>query len=87
MVTEEQAQIQIKERFWCFKNRLVDISPEYHSTFDHIVSEANSGGFLWDVLELADIHLKSDIKLKGGIHKLDSEDYMEALIFGYKCHT
>jgi hypothetical protein len=85
MITQEQAQIQIKERFWIFKNRLVDTSPEYHSTFDNIISVSNSKGFLWEVLELADMHLKADIELRGGEKNLNSTDYLEALMYGYRC--
>lgn len=85
MITQEQAEIQIKERFWVFKNRLVDISPEYHSIFDSVVSKSNSKGLLWEVFELADMHLKTDAELRGGNSNLNSSDYLEALMYGYKC--
>lgn len=85
MITQEQAEVQIKKRFWTFKNRLVDVSPEYHSVFDNVVSKSNSVGLLWEVFELADMHLKADIEMLGGEDNLNSTDYLEALMYGYRC--
>jgi hypothetical protein len=85
MITQEQAHILIKERFWAFKNRLVDVSPEYHLVFDNIVSMSNYKEILWEVFELADMHLKTDIELKGGEDYLSSTDYLDALMYGYTC--
>jgi len=85
MISQEEAKIKIKERFWTFKNKLVDVCPEYHLVFDNVVSTSNSKGFLWEVLELADMHLKADIELRGGEKNLNSTDYLEALMYGYRC--
>jgi hypothetical protein len=83
-MNQEEAREQIKKRFWNFKNRLVDVNPEYHLIFDNVIANSNSNGCLWEVLELADMHLDADIKLKGGEAYLNSTDYLNALLYGYR---
>lgn len=78
----QQAKVNIKNWFWSFKEKLVDEYPEYHSSFDKIVSVANRNEVVYEVFEFANRHLEVDAELKGGIDNLSPTDYMNALEYG-----
>jgi hypothetical protein len=78
-MNQEQAELLITERFYTFKNKLVDEYPEYKESFETIISDAYDNNCLWHLLEKADNNLKELIKNKGGIDNLLGKDYYNAL--------
>jgi hypothetical protein len=82
-MTQQTAEKTIRNWFWTFKEKLVDEYPEYHSSFDLIISKSSDYGLLWEVLEFAYRYLEVDVELKGGLDNLNATDYMAALDYGY----
>lgn len=74
-----EARKIITERFYLFKNKLVDEYPEYRKNFDDVISDAYDKDLLWNLLESAENKLKYIIDKKGGVNNLLGSDYYKAL--------
>lgn len=82
-MTNEVAESKLQTWFWFFENKMCDEFPEYHGTFDYVVSNAYDAGVLYEVMEFAYRHLEVDSELKGGWDNLNINDYMNAIDYGY----
>lgn len=81
-MNKHQAEKIIEYRFWNFHLNLVEKFPKYRIRFDHIVSESQNRGVLWEVLEFAQYHLEADIKIHG-FENISTSNYATALEYGY----
>ena len=81
-MNKRKAERLIEYRFWNFHSKLVEEHPQYRLMFDKIVSDAQDNGLLWEVLELAQYHLDSDIDLKGE-NNITIDNNLEAIEYSY----
>jgi len=82
-MTKEVAESNLQKWFWMFKEKMVDECPEYHGTFDYVVSNSDENEVLYEVMEFAYRHLEVDSELKGGWDNLIIADYLNAIDYGY----
>jgi hypothetical protein len=82
LMPSEKAERLIRDRFWNFHSKLVKDFPPYKVRFDHIVSESQDRGVLWEVLEFAQYHLEADIEIYG-FENISTSHYSAALEYGY----
>jgi hypothetical protein len=82
-MTKEVAESNLNMWFWDFKYKMVDEYPEYHGTFDYIVSTSHDRGVLYEVMEFANRFLEVESELKGGEEYLTITDYLQAMDYGY----
>jgi hypothetical protein len=82
IMPSEKAERLIRDRFWNFHSKLVEDFPRYKLRFDHIVSESQDRGVLWEVLEFAQYHLEADIEIHG-FENISTSHYSAALEYGY----
>ena len=81
-MTNEVAESNLQKWFWVFKDKMVDEFPEYHGTFDYIVSTSDELGVLYEVMEFAYRHLELDADERGGIDNLTISYYLNAIDYG-----
>ena len=80
---QKVAESNLNKWFWVFKYKLVDEYPEYHRTFDCIVSTSDENSVLYEVMEFSHRYLEVESELKGGFDNLNITDYLDALEYGY----
>jgi hypothetical protein len=81
-MNKRKAERLIEYRFWNFHSKLVEEYPQHRLRFDHIVSESQDRGVLWEVLEFAQYHLEADIEIHG-LENISTSHYSAALEYGY----
>jgi hypothetical protein len=82
-MTNEVAESNLQKWFWIFKEKMVDEFPEYHGTFDYVVSTSDALGVLYEVMEFSYRHLEMDADERGGMNNLTISDYLKAIDYGY----
>ena len=82
-MTKEVAESNLQKWFWMFKEKMVDEFPEYHGTFDYVVSNSDENEVLYEVMEFAYRYLQVEVALRGGEDNLTITNYLKALDYGY----